>query len=162
MNWPGPGGDFFAVYHAGIQARAGKSPHDLTESPRVTPYFFRFIYSPLLAQTLGRAVTLLPPRAAYRTWVAVIESCLFSWLWIIWRSQLNPGIKTAAVMLLLVNQPYMLELHMGQFTFVAVSLALGSFMTVRVRHVIFVQAVAWVWLVEPRDPRPRLITCYVE
>jgi hypothetical protein len=124
VNWPGPGGDFFALYHAGLQVRDGKSPHELTESPRVTPYYFRYIYSPLLAQTLGRLVSAAPPRSAYIAWAAVIELCLAAWLLLLWRSPLDASTKTAAITLLLVNQPYLLELHMGQFTFVAAGCAL--------------------------------------
>ena len=123
-NWPGPGGDFFALYHAGRQVRAGKSPHDLDESPRVTPYFFRYIYSPLLAQTLGRSVSLASPHAAYIGWVVVIELCLAAWLVVLWRSSLDTLTKVMAISILLVNQPYLLELHMGQFTFVAAACAL--------------------------------------
>jgi len=123
-NWPGPGGDFFALYHAGLQVRAGKSPHDLDETPRLTPYFFRYIYSPLLAQTLGRSVSLASPRAAYIGWVVVIELCLGAWLVVLWRSSLDALTKMVAISILLVNQPYLLELHMGQFTFVAVACAL--------------------------------------
>jgi hypothetical protein len=124
VTWPGPGADFFALYHAGLQSRAGKSPYDLTESPHVTPYFFRYIYSPLTAATLGRAVTLLPPRAAYWLWLVVVESCLVAWLVAVWREQICARILTLITVVLLVNQPYLLELHMGQFTFVAVALAM--------------------------------------
>jgi hypothetical protein len=41
-----------------------------------------------------------------------------------WRSGLDAASRTAATILLLVNQPYLLELHMGQFTFVAIVLTL--------------------------------------
>ena len=61
VHWPGPGADFFALYHAGVQVRRGLSPYDQQEDPRATPYFFRYIYSPLLAETLGRLVTLFRP-----------------------------------------------------------------------------------------------------
>ena len=71
VSWPGPGGDFFALYHGGLQARRGGSPHDLTTVEGDAPYYFRYIYSPVLAQTLGRVVTLLPPRSAYLVWVGV-------------------------------------------------------------------------------------------
>ena len=90
----------------------------------MTPYFFRYIYSPLLAQTLGRGVSLTSPRAAYVGWVVVIELCLAAWLVVLWRSSLDALTKTAAICIMLVNQPYLLELHMGQFTFVAVACAL--------------------------------------
>ncbi len=124
VHWPGPGADFFAVYHAGIQVGRGQSPYESHEEPRVTPYFFRYIYSPLLAETLGRLVTLVQPVTAYRMWLVVIESCLFACLLAFWRQSTDAGPRTAGSVLLLLSQPYVLELHMGQFTFVAASLAL--------------------------------------
>jgi hypothetical protein len=124
VNWPGPGADFLALYHAGIQARRGLSPYDQQEAPRVTPYFFRYIYSPLLAETLGRLVTLFPPATAYRMWLLVIEGCLFACLIVFWRHTGDALSRIAGSVLLLLSQPYVLELHMGQFTFVAASLAL--------------------------------------
>ncbi len=124
VNWPGPGADFFAVYHAGIQVRRGLSPYDQQEEPRVTPYFFQYIYSPLLAETLGRLVTLFPPATAYRIWLFVIEGCLGACLVVSWRQSRDAASWIAGSILLLVSQPYVLELHMGQFTFVAASLAL--------------------------------------
>jgi hypothetical protein len=124
--WPGPGGDFFALYHGGLQVRRGLSPHDLTPGPGDNSYFFRYIYSPDLAQTLGRIVTLLPPRPAYLAWLGTIELTLFSWIALIWRQRIADGVKTFAIALLLISQPYVLELHMGQFTFMATSLALAA------------------------------------
>ena len=124
VHWPGPGADFFALYHAGVQVRRGLSPYDQHEDPRVTPYFFRYIYSPLLAETLGRLVTLFSPTTAYRVWLGVIEGCLLGCLVVFWRRSRDTSSRIAGSTLLLLSQPYILELHMGQFTFVAASLAL--------------------------------------
>ena len=124
VQWPGPGGDFFALYHGGLQVRRGHSPHDLKSVDGDAPYFFRYIYSPALAQTLGRVVTMLPSRAAYLVWVGVIEACLATWLVLLWREPAPAWVRAFAIILLLVSQPYVLELHMGQFTFVAVALTL--------------------------------------
>jgi hypothetical protein len=124
VSWPGPGGDFYALYHAGLQARRGQSPHDMASAPGDPPYFFRYIYSPALAQTLGRLITALPPRGAYLVWVGVIETCLLIWLVVLWRAAAPMSVRTLAVAVLLASQPYVLELHMGQFTFVAVALTL--------------------------------------
>jgi hypothetical protein len=126
MSWPGPGGDFFALYHGGLQARRGGSPHDQTTVEGDAPYYFRYIYSPLLAQTLGRVVTLLPPRSAYLVWLGVVEASLLAWLLVLYRDGASPSTRTLAVVLLLGGQPYLLELHMGQFTFVAVALTLWA------------------------------------
>jgi hypothetical protein len=124
VHWPGPGADFFALYHAGVQVRRGLSPYDQQEDPRVTPYFFRYIYSSLLAETLGGLVTLFRPVTAYRVWLAVIEGCLLGCLVVLWRRSVEAVSRIAGSTLLLLSQPYVLELHMGQFTFVAASLAL--------------------------------------
>lgn len=124
VSWPGPGGDFYALYHGGLQARRGQSPHDMASGPGDPPYFFRYIYSPALAQTLGRLLTALPARSAYLVWVAVIESCLLLWLLLLWRAAAPISVRTFAIAALLAGQPYILELHMGQFTFVAVALTL--------------------------------------
>jgi len=124
VHWPGPGADFFALYHAGVQVRRGLSPYDQQEAPRVTPYFFRYIYSPLLAETLGRLATLFPPATAYRVWLVVIEACLLGCLVVLWRQSADAVSRIAGSIVLLLSQPYVLELHMGQFTFVAASLAL--------------------------------------
>jgi len=124
VHFPGPGADFFALYHAGVQARRGMSPYDRNESPRVTPYFFKFIYSPIIAATLGRFVTMLAPQTAYYLWVAVIETCLAASLLVFWRSTRHEAARTSGAFLLLVSQPYILELHMGQFTFVAAALTM--------------------------------------
>jgi len=126
VSWPGPGGDFFALYHGGLQVRRRGSPYDSTRVQGDAPYYFRYIYSPVLAQTFGRAVTLLPPRSAYLVWVGVIEASLLAWLLLLYRDRASQSTRTLAVVLLLAGQPYLLELHMGQFTFVAVALALWA------------------------------------
>ena len=124
VTWPGPGGDFYALYHAGLQARRGGSPHDRTTIDGDPPYYFRYIYSPLLAQTLGWCLTLLPPRGAYFLWLGATEACLWTWLVLLWRADAPLSSRTFAGVALLAGQPFILELHMGQFTFVAVALAL--------------------------------------
>ena len=123
ITWPGPGGDFFALYHAGIQARHD-APLQAEESPRVTPYYFRYIYSPVLARTLGRLITSWPPRIAYLLWTSVIELTLIACLVVLWSGPAPQRSKAIAIALLLTSQPYILELHMGQFTFVATALTL--------------------------------------
>jgi hypothetical protein len=123
VTWPGPGSDFFALYHAGVQARRG-APLLAEESPRVTPYYFRYIYSPVLARTLGRLITSWPPRIAYLLWAGVIELTLVACLIVLWSGPAPHSPKVIATALLLFSQPYVLEVHMGQFTFVATALTL--------------------------------------
>ena len=55
-----------------------------------------------------------------------IEASLLAWLLLLYRDEASPSVRTFAVVLLLAGQPYLLELHMGQFTFVAVALTLWA------------------------------------
>lgn len=126
VAWPGPGVDFFALYHAGVQARRGLSPYERDETPPRTPYYFRFLYSPLLAYSVGVMVAALPPMLAYRVWAAVIELSLLLFLLVWSRRVRSRGMYWAAAALLLLSTPYFLELHVGQFTFVATALAVSG------------------------------------
>jgi hypothetical protein len=71
-------------------------------------------------------MTSLTARSAYLAWVSVIETCLLVWLVMLWRTTAPASVRTFAVAALLAGQPYILELHMGQFTFVAVALTLWA------------------------------------
>lgn len=125
----GPAADFFAVYHAGVAMNQGRSPYQGQEDPRRTPYFYPFRYHPLVAATLGRAASLVSPRAAYLLWILTLELLLVG-LVVLVRQRL-PGQmeRVLATWVLLVSAPYFLELHMGQFTFAAVGLAAVALLT---------------------------------
>jgi hypothetical protein len=134
VAWPGPGADFFALYHAGVQVRRGLSPYLQEESPRTTPYYFRYLYAPVVAHTLGYALAGLAPRAAYLLWTSVIEGSLLLFLWSWRRHTADAAVRLLGTCLLLVSTPYFLELHMGQFTFVATALTVtGVLWTTRGR-----------------------------
>jgi hypothetical protein len=115
----GPGADFFAMYHAGVNLRHGLSPYDSSEPVRVTPYFYPYRYLPLTAHVLGRPLTVLPPYSALLAWMLVIEATLVWWL-ILLGSRCRPLVLQ---LVLLLSTPYLLELYLGQFTFVAAVLA---------------------------------------
>ncbi|MEI6667774.1 MAG: glycosyltransferase family 87 protein [Acidobacteriota bacterium] len=123
----GPGIDFFALYHAGFNARTGPSIYRALEiSTGRTPYFFDYRYLPIAAMTLGRVLSLLPPLAAYRLWLLLIEAMLWLVLLTVFRPLLRSRPGVVGWIALVVSAPYILELHMGQFTFAAASvLALG-------------------------------------
>jgi hypothetical protein len=118
----GPGSDFFAVYHAGVQVAREQNPYLDVEWPRVTPAFYSFRYLPVVAETLGLTAIRLSPMTAYHAWIAVIELSLALCLAFIWRRVRAPGWRVALATALLLSSPYFLELHMGQFTFVTVAL----------------------------------------
>jgi len=123
----GPGIDFFAVYHAGFNASTGVSIYRPLElSTGRTPYFFAYRYLPVVAMTLGRAAVLLPPLTAYRLWILLIEVVLWVALLTAFRQLLSSKPGLVGWIALVVSTPYVLELHMGQFTFAAAGvLAIG-------------------------------------
>ena len=118
----GPGADTFAVYHAGVALQQDLDPYGPHENPQRTPYFFPFRYLPVVAQTLGAALSTLSPRAAYLLWLVILEATL---CWLIVALVRHSGDRRLSVFstcILLLSSPYFLELHMGQFTFVTLAL----------------------------------------
>jgi hypothetical protein len=122
----GPAGDFFALYHAGVKAHRNESPYDGAEQPRQTPYFFHYRYSPGVAVALGQPLARLVPRAAYLVWVVVLEAALAGLLLLFCRRAPAPWFAAVAAGALLASTPFFLEVHMGQFTFVSLALAVAS------------------------------------
>jgi hypothetical protein len=122
----GPGADFFALYRAGVQVRAGRSPYSGAGDAANPPYGYAYRYLPLLAVTLGRAAAALPPRAAWVAWGIANEALLLAFLafWAV--AARSAGERAAGAALLLASTPYFLELHMGQFTFAACALACAA------------------------------------
>lgn len=118
----GPAADFFALYHAGVNVRQGAGVFRNDEEPRVTPYYFPYRYLPAVGQVLGTALAQLAPRTAWWVWVGVLEILLAGLLWRVRRSQALADVRVAAAVALLAGTPYLLEVHMGQFTFAAFAL----------------------------------------
>jgi hypothetical protein len=118
----GPGADLFALYQAGVNASRGSSVYEAGEDPQVTPYSYPYRYLPVTAHTLGRALAILPPRAAYVGWVLVTELTLVLVVLAFRRASLDATLRTWGTATLLLSSPYWLELYMGQFTMVAASL----------------------------------------
>lgn len=117
----GPAGDFFAVYHAGVCVTRGVGAYADEQPREPTPYYFPFRYLPLVAQTLGRAAALLSPRTAYWIWAGILELLLATFL-LTFRRCTSGSMRWLAAYVLLLSSPYLLEIHMGQFTFAAASL----------------------------------------
>ncbi|MBK6848381.1 MAG: DUF2029 domain-containing protein [Proteobacteria bacterium] len=117
----GPGADFFAVYHAGQALEAGLDPYQQAELVRRTPYWFPFRYLPTVGHTLGRAAIAFAPRTAYLLWLALTELLLWGLVVVIARRAARTWRRDVALGALLLSSPYLLELHMGQFTFVTVA-----------------------------------------
>jgi hypothetical protein len=123
----GPGADFFAVYNAGNNAAAGLDIYSNQRAPErfVAPYLYPYRYLPVVAHTLGRAVTTMPPLAAYRAYVwehhmsaVVVAGAL---LLLGMRDEAPPGWRwSAAILLALLAIPThfaLIGLDPGAWTF---------------------------------------------
>jgi len=76
MHRFGPGGDFFSIYAAGVKARAGQSVYTVGGRVETVPYAYAFRYAPLVAYTVGAALSCLPAIAAYALWLIGCELAL--------------------------------------------------------------------------------------
>ncbi|HUK61973.1 MAG TPA: glycosyltransferase 87 family protein, partial [Dongiaceae bacterium] len=117
----GPGADFYGLYHAAWNMAHGASPYDLHPDP-VTPYFYPFRYLPIVAEA-GRPLLLVPPATAHRIWIVADEAILLALVLVLARRFPGRGLRSFAIVTLLLSSPFFLELYMGQFTFAAIALA---------------------------------------
>lgn len=124
----GPGGDFFSIYAAGVKARAGESVYTVGGHVPTVPYAYAFRYAPLVAYTLGAALSALPAIAAYALWLIACELALLRNIRL--TLALAPDRRTGqvAASLWLLFTPYYLELFVGQFTFITASLVFWAYL----------------------------------
>ncbi len=120
----GRGEDFYAVYHAGVNTSRDTLPYRNNDDG-VTPYFQAFRYLPIVA-IAAQGLILLPPLQAYLGRVLFLEVWLFTLIFILHKHTADQGVWLAASTILLINSPYFLEVHMGQFTFVTTALCVMS------------------------------------
>jgi hypothetical protein len=108
--------DFFAVYQAGYNAKEGESVYLYNEGV-ATPYSYPFRYLPFIAYLIGIPLTFFEPFAAYYLWVVVYEALLALNVYLTYKlSNTFPIFLIASIPWLLFT-PYLLELYMGQWTF---------------------------------------------
>ena len=143
----GPGCDFFSIYAAGVKARLGESVYTIGGHVEQVPYAYAFRYAPLVAYTLGLALSWLPHLTAYGVWLCLCELALLRNIRITWElvhhgdtetprgeewerkgwvRDLFAHPYTLAAMWLLFS-PYYLELYVGQFTFITASLVFWAY-----------------------------------
>jgi len=126
-NRPGPGVDFFAIYHAGRQVVTDGDPYAMDEKPRVTPHYSPFRYPPAVALTIGVAVSGLKPWPTYIAWLVLLELILAANLLLMRKlvhDELHRDVLTAGF---LGFTPLYLELWMGQFTLATATLVMFAF-----------------------------------
>ncbi|HPQ39942.1 MAG TPA: hypothetical protein PLV45_06165 [bacterium] len=120
--------DFFSIYQAGRNFLRGQSVyygvrvHRLGNDALVVPYFSGFRYLPVYACTYGVALNLLPPWPAYWTWIIMIEILLLLNLWIIRKLPVSLSCRQILTGMWLAYTPTYIELHIGQQSFVTVTL----------------------------------------
>ena len=116
------GWDFYAMYQAGHNVLTGISAYesDPAKIEMIIPggTYTPFRYLPLSAYTLGVALNLVPPRWAYRLWVAFIELVLLACAVLTWHLVDNRDRRARLTAMWLCYTPYYLEIYMGQFSFV--------------------------------------------
>src|SRR3712207_6394821 len=116
----GTAADFFAVYQAGYNAKAGESVYLYNEGV-ATPYSYPFRYLPFIAYIIGIPLTFLEPFTAYYLWVLVYEALLAFNVYLTYKLSNKFSIFLMASIPWLLFTPYLLELYMGQWTFLLAS-----------------------------------------
>lgn len=117
----GIGADFFALYQAGDNFFDGESIY-LDNEGDATPYSFPFRYPPFAGYALGAFFSLFSPFWGYSLLIIIYELILFLNIFItskLSKSKDNFILASAAWLLF---SPYLLELFMGQWTFLITSL----------------------------------------
>jgi hypothetical protein len=145
MHRFGPGGDFFSIYAAGVKARAGESVYTIGGHVPTVPYAYAFRYAPLVADTLGAALSCLPAIAAYAAWLIGCELALLRNIRL--TLALAPDKRTGqvAAALWLLFTPYYLELFVGQFTFITASLVFWAYLGWRDGARGIARKADWLW-----------------
>jgi hypothetical protein len=124
--------DFYSIYQAGYSARHGADVYegDPAKVQIAVPYFTPYRYLPIVAYTVGAALSLFSPLTAYKIWVVVIELtlllCVFITYRVLGKIPSCPTARLAAMWLCFT--PFYLELFMGQFSLVQAALIFGMLM----------------------------------
>ncbi len=129
----GRGLDFYSIYQAGYNARHGLDIYegDPARVPVVVPYFTPYRYLPVVAYTVGAALSLLTPLTAYKLWVVVIELTLLGCVALTYAvTRRQPDLFARLAAMWLVFTPYYLELFMGQFSMIQAGLVWGMLVVV--------------------------------
>jgi hypothetical protein len=127
---PAVGVDFFVLYEGGwdfLHGRnmflrdAGDPREALASGLQRAPYYATFRYIPFYGYTLGVALNLLPPMAAYWFWVFFNEFLLVVNIALTWRISARAGLFELGAFMWLAPFPLFLELWMGQYSLLMAS-----------------------------------------
>ncbi|MFC1780312.1 hypothetical protein ACFLY9_01315 [Patescibacteria group bacterium] len=121
----GKAADFFAVYQAGDNILRGESVYLDTEGIS-TPYSFPFRYLPFIGYSLGVILNSFSPFTAYYIWIIVYEILLGVNIYLTWKLCKVKQHFLFAIVPWLLFSPYLIEVFMGQWTFLLSSLIFYS------------------------------------
>ena len=123
----GRGLDFYSIYQAGYNARHGADVYegDPAKVEIAAPYFTPYRYLPIVAYTVGAALSLFSPLTAYKIWVVVVELTLLLCVFVTYRRVRDPNLFARLTVMWLCFTPFYLELFMGQFSLVQGALVFG-------------------------------------
>jgi len=124
----GPACDFFAVFSSGIRARDGQPIYTFGDSVSQIPYAYAFRYAPMVAYTLGLALSFLNYLAAYGLWLVLCELALLRNIRLTLERAPDRTTGTLCAALWLLFSPYYIELYVGQFTFITASLMFWAYL----------------------------------
>lgn len=121
----GKAADFFAVYQAGNNILEGKSLYLDTEGIS-TPYSYPYRYLPFIGYSIGVLFNLLAPFTAYYLWIFINELLLLFNLYLTWKLSKSNKTFILASIPWFIFSPYLLEMYMGQCSFLMTSLIFYS------------------------------------
>lgn len=116
----GQGCDFFAVYQAGYNAGHGESVY-LDNEGEATPYSYPFRYLPFIGYSLGILFNIFAPFTTYYIWITIYEILLAINIYLTYKLAKNTSSFLLACIPWLIFTPYLLEIYMGQWSFLLAS-----------------------------------------
>lgn len=123
VHMSGPGADLYSVVEAGSRLRAGENPYNFFVNSGRLPYLYPFRYLPGAAYIVSLPLSYIAPRPLFVGWALLLEATLFVFVILILRAAPGRWWGPALAILLLLSFPFFVELHMGQFSFLAMALA---------------------------------------
>ncbi|MBN2016018.1 hypothetical protein JW766_04255 [Candidatus Dojkabacteria bacterium] len=121
----GKAADFFAVYQAGSNMLEGESVY-LDNEGESTPYSYPFRYLPFTGYTIGVVANIFSPFTAYYVWILCCEILLGINIYLTWKLCKKKSYFLIASIPWLLFTPYLIEVFMGQWTFLLTSLLFYS------------------------------------
>lgn len=117
----GQAADFFAVFQAGDNFLQGQSLYADTEGISI-PYSYPFRYLPFIGYSIGSILSTLSPFFAYGIWIFFYEVLIGYNIYLTGKLIKDTNIFAVAVIPWLLFSPYLIEIFMGQWSFLLASL----------------------------------------